>query len=278
MENTEDFFQKVHRKPVKNNNLLLNEKIIISRYYNHPLIKTSSKSARECNGGNMIDPEKLLSKVLAGTIQNKSTKKKKKKKQKKSDNLVGGVLKGLSSGKGLITAIGLGIGAYEILKHKQSHATTVPVNHKQPAPPPPPIPSSPATPPPPRPTQAIDQSTPPPLTGEQTLAILFIQAMVAAAHADGTIDTDEEKIILERIQEQGLEQEEKLFLLNQLHNPKTIKELAADVNDPSIAQALYSVAVSTIVVDTPVERDWLDRFAAALSLSENIKQFIEEDL
>ena len=103
--------------------------------------------------------------------------------------------------------------------------------------------------------------------------------MVAAAHADGTLDEDEESRILEKLQqEQGLDSEEKQFLLAQLHHPRSIEELVTGINQPAVAQTMYSLAVATILIDTPEERQWLDRLASALSLSNNVKRFIEEEL
>ena len=237
----------------------------------------------------MIDAERLLGKVLSGAMSGTGRK---KRRYRKSDDLVGGLLGGLASGKGLVTAIGLGIGAYEILKSKS--AAPVPGSISQqpyssPAPPVPPSPSGGTAAPPPLPPL---QETPPipaavapaapetPTGGDiQDLAVRLIQTMVAAAHADGTLDEEEEKRILEKLSEdQGLNSEEKQFLLAQLHNPKTIGELVAGINQPVVAQTMYSLAVATIVIDTPEERQWLDSLAAALSLSENVKQFIEKDL
>jgi len=245
----------------------------------------------------MIDAEKLLSKVLAGAMQSSTGKKKKKKKRKKSDDLMGGVLGGLTSGKGLVTAIGLGIGAYEILKNKTPATTQgqtppapqTPQNtiQSQAVPPspsaaaPPPLPGSQVTPPAPAwapgtakepPAESISQAA------EQELAVRLIQTMVAAAHADGDLDSDEEMRILEKLQQQGLEKEEKQFLLAQLQHPKGIDELVSDINDPLMAQTMYSLAASTIIVDTAEERQWLDQLASALTLSENVKQFIEKEL
>ncbi len=241
-----------------------------------------------------MDAEKLLRKVLAGAVQGSSGKKKKKKKHKRSDDLMGGVLGGLASGKGLITAIGLGVGAYEILRKKSPPA----VGHT-PAPPPgsnsfsagPPVG---AAVPPPIPRSSPVQAASDPAAGtagrplspaeeesggaEQELALRLIQTMVAAAHADGSMDSGEEQRILAQLQQQGLDQEEKLFLLAQLHHPRTIDELVAGVDEPQVAQAMYSLAASTIVVDTPAERQWLDQLAAALSLSANIQHFIEQEL
>lgn len=235
--------------------------------------------------------------------------------KRKSDDLLGGLLGGLTSGKGLVTAIGLGIGAFEILKNQSAdsggrvsggerhaeHSVPPPIRSQPPAsptssathragtPPPPPIPetlpeqkqpSEKQIPPPPqtphpqkteRPSSAASKSA-------QQLALLLIQTMVAAAHADGQLDQAEEKRILEQIQSQGLSQEEKGFLLAQLHNPLSIQELTNSISNPTLAQTIYSLAVSTIIIDTEQERQWLNELASALSISDEMKRFIEEEL
>jgi len=133
---------------------------------------------------------------------------------------------------------------------------------------PPPLPSQNAAPVPPVPEPIAASGTVEQRSNEeQELAIRLIRVMVAAAHADGRLDEQEEQRILEKLQEQGLSREERLFLLQELHAPKGIAELTAGLNGPMIAQTMYSLAVSTIVVDTVEERQWLDRLAAALSLS-----------
>lgn len=233
----------------------------------------------------MIDAQKLLGKVLQGTLRGGNSKKKGKKKQK-SDALMGGLLGGLSSGKGLVTAIGLGIGAYEILKSKSSPAQP-PVGGPPPAQTVAQFPTDGAT-PPPLPTGS--SSAPPelstgspvpesePASAEQALAVRLIQTMVAAAHADGRLDEAEEQQILEKLQEEGLSSEEKQFLFGQLHNPLSVQALSDGISDPATAQMMYGLAVSTIVIDTAEERAWLDQLAASLGLSENITQFIETEL
>jgi len=234
----------------------------------------------------MIDAEKLLGKVLSGAMQ--STGKKKKKKGKKSDDFLGGLLGGLTSGKGLVTAIGLGVGAYEIYKQQsggsqsQTIAGNVPPQSIPPAPPQPPTPGT----PPPIPGGA---ATPPELPvvqeggkeasgKEQDLAVRLIQTMVAAAHADGELDHEEEIRILEKLQEQGLDKEEKQYVLMQLHAPKSIAELTSGIDNPMVAQTMYSLAASTIVVDTVQEREWLGELGQALNISTAMQSFIEDDL
>ena len=112
---------------------------------------------------------------------------------------------------------------------------------------------------------------------EQDLAVALIQTMVAAAHADGALDREEEGRILEKLQEQGLDKEEKQYILMQLHTPKPISELTRGVDNPMVAQTMYSLAASTIVVDTEQERQWLDDLAKELGISTAMQQFIEEE-
>ena len=99
----------------------------------------------------MFNPEKLLGKIVGEVVSTNGSWGKKGKK-KGSGSLLGG----LASGGGLMTLIGLGVGAYEILKQQgqQAQAGGMP----PPAPPgagttggpPPPPPPAAAAPPPPQ--------------------------------------------------------------------------------------------------------------------------------
>lgn len=231
-----------------------------------------------------MDAEKLLGKILKSAIQGGSSRSKGKKN--KSNDLMGSLFGSLASGKGLVTAIGLGVGAYEILKNSGSnatgsHQTSLPSQSR--ATNPPPLPSKPSA-------QKVTGSPPPlPSSGDraveisaacnpQDIATKCIQTMVAAAHADGRLDEEEEGRILERLQEEGLSVDEKRFILGQLHSPQTIDHLIQGVNDPMVAQTMYSLAVFTIVVDTENERQWLDQLADGLSISGAIRKFLEEEV
>lgn len=233
----------------------------------------------------MIDAEKLLGKVLAGALQ--GNVRKGRKNRRTSDSLVGSLLGSLASGKGLVTAIGLGIGAYEILKQNAGAAAPAVPGRERGGLAPPVIPSAfegagSAMPPPLPGASTASQATPAVAAdhnqpGQQDLAVTLIRTMVAAAHADGRMDQEEERRILEKLQEEGLSRDERQFLLQELHAPHSIDELAAGAGSPIIAQTMYSLAVSAIVVDTPEERQWLDRLAVALSISPAMQQFIEQD-
>lgn len=232
----------------------------------------------------MFDAEKLLSKVVSEVAGSGKGKKKGKKKKKGRSGLVDN----LTTGAGLMTIIGLGVGAYEILKSQSAQQTTPPPRpHPGPATPPPPPPTPGATPTGALPAVPGSRQPSPATAGgsssvaqrgfsNQEMACRMIQVMIAAAHADGTLDAEEEKAVLDRLRDAGLDQEEILFLLDELHKPKSIAELTADIDDPSVAKTMYMLALATIDVDTDAEREWLDQLAGRLGLSTALQRFIEE--
>ena len=215
----------------------------------------------------MFNAEKLLGKIISETLGGGASRKG-----------GGGLMDSLSSGTGLMTAIGLGVGAYEILKEQKGKAV-----------PPPPVPGRV---PPPLPPATGERKTQPPLppptpavgVGEgnmvnresEDIALRMIRVMIAAAHADGVLDANEEKAILERLRGAEFTDEEKMFLLDELHKPKSVAELTADIDDPSTARAMYMVGVAAIEVDTEVEQAWLDDLGGRLGVSPEIRKFIEE--
>lgn len=231
----------------------------------------------------MFNAEQMLGKMLTGALHSGS----------RSSGFGSSLASQLSSGAGLMTLIGLGVGAYEILKGQNSP----PVGGQEIPPPISPA-ATPSSPPPP-PTQPNQiPSVPPPIqppNGNSSvspheqqqrasasqldgpnLALRMIQSMIAAAAADGRIDSEEEAKILQKFQERALSSEEKQVLLQELQNPKSINELTAGIGEPATAQALYSIAVLAITIDTEVERKWLDRFALALHISPEMQRFLED--
>jgi uncharacterized membrane protein YebE (DUF533 family) len=224
----------------------------------------------------MFNAEKLLGQVLGGVLGQGG-------KKKKKSSLLGE----LTSGAGLMTAIGLAVGAYEVLKDKKTGQAPHQGYSTGPAMPPPPpwgqttANMPPAVPPPPPgnfaapvPPAAIVSA--PGDLGSEELARRMIQVMIAAACADGAMDEQEEKAILDKLRETELSQEEKMFMLEELHHPKDIAALTEGITQPSVAKVMYMLAVSAVAVDTDTERTWLDEFARSLGISPAVQKFIEE--
>jgi uncharacterized membrane protein YebE (DUF533 family) len=232
----------------------------------------------------MFNAEQLLGKMMSGMVGSDSGYGYKKHKRHKSGDMISSLTSTLMSGKGLITAIGLGVGAYEILKSSQGTAASASTTFSQPLVSPPPInqgagssaPMATVAPPPlPGGSAPPRQEGSSPAVHDDELALRLIQVMIAASHADGVMDSDEEGKILARLQGQGISQEEKQFVLAEMHDPKPIEYLAAGIKDQRVAQTMYSLAVSAVVVDTAQERAWLDQLGTALSVSEGMRRFIE---
>lgn len=242
----------------------------------------------------MFDAEKLLGKIV-GEVMGSGGKSSK-------------LSSSLGSGSGLMTMIGLGVGAYEILKQKGQQGTTGPMGQAPPPPgggaygagsPPPPPPGAGMAPPSPPPTPASAPTPPSPAAvnwsappapapsapavapsnaapSGSALAVRLIQVMAAAAHADGAMDVDEERAVLDKLRGAELSQEEKMFLLGELHQPKSIDTLVEGITDPGVARTMYMLAVATIDIDTEAERAWLDTLASRLGISVEMKAFLEE--
>ncbi|MBV5318636.1 MAG: DUF533 domain-containing protein [Desulfobulbaceae bacterium] len=232
----------------------------------------------------MFNAEKLLGKIV-GEVMGKGSG---------SHGGSKSMLGSLTSGSGLMTMIGLGVGAFEILKQQQGQQAQPQGMAQTPPPPPGANPFATGTPSPQPPPGGFHPPPPPPMpdaapaaappvsdvtltapTGAD-LAVRLIQVMVAAAHADGVMDQAEERAVLDKLRGVELSQEEKMFLLDELHQPKSIEALTAGINNPSVAKTMYMLAVAAIETDTEAERAWLDQLARQLGLSKQIQAFIEE--
>ena len=225
----------------------------------------------------MFDPERLLGQMLGGSLGGSlgGFGGKRGKKRKHGGGFLGGNAAGKAQlGVGLL---GIAIAAYEHYSQKNA-PSTVPSGH---APPQPPgyghqglgyTPQASAPPPPPPPMRAASQVAPPPppMTAQPEVpnadVVVLIQAMVAAAAADGRIDLDERANILEKASQAGMDEDDLKFLEAELSKPRTADEIAASAR-PDIAQDIYAASVLAIDVDTESEHAYLAKLGDRLGLS-----------
>ena len=103
---------------------------------------------------------------------------------------------------------------------------------------------------------------------------LTIKAMIAAAAADGRIDTAESSAILAQIGTENAEA--RAWLEQQIHNPPTPQTLAAEVgNDPALAAEIY---LASRIVCGDLERKeivYLHELAEALHLDDALVEKLE---
>ncbi len=135
---------------------------------------------------------------------------------------------------------------------------------------PPPPPKMPTPPPPP------PDSPQPEERNEE--AVLLIRAMIAAAHADGQIDAEERKRLLDRFESAGLDNEERAFLLQELLSPADLDTIIRQAATPELAREIYAASLLAIEADTEAEHTYLKTMAQRLAFSEETIQQIHQQL
>ncbi|WP_120496289.1 tellurite resistance TerB family protein [Kiloniella sp. EL199] len=102
----------------------------------------------------------------------------------------------------------------------------------------------------------------------------LVSAMIAAAKADGQIDSAEQDAIFGKIDELGLSNDEKAFLMDQLRRPLDIDSLVALAQNKEQAVELYEASLMAIEVDDPAEQGYLSMFSARLKLEPELVSHI----
>jgi uncharacterized membrane protein YebE (DUF533 family) len=99
------------------------------------------------------------------------------------------------------------------------------------------------------------------------MGLALVQAMISAAKSDGHLDGEESTRIQEQIQQLGLGNEEKGFLLDAMSKPADAAAIARLPKTKEQAAELYVASrVAMGDVDTPQEKAYLDRLIALLDL------------
>lgn len=100
--------------------------------------------------------------------------------------------------------------------------------------------------------------------------LTLLQAMIAAANADGHIDDAERSRIETHMHTIEVGSDARKLIEQELRNPLSIEQLANRVDSPAAASEVY--LLSSLVVDErePVELQYLERLAAALKLPEDL--------
>ena len=110
-------------------------------------------------------------------------------------------------------------------------------------------------------------------------AVLLVQAMVAAAAADGVIDETERSQMTKRAQDAGFDDETRRFLDAELAHPKSLAVIVASASGrPAFATDLYAASCAAITPDTDAERVYLETLARRLGISEEARAEIHKQL
>jgi uncharacterized membrane protein YebE (DUF533 family) len=106
-------------------------------------------------------------------------------------------------------------------------------------------------------------------------AVHYLQAMIAAAFADGRIDPREQERITGSLKQAGLDSEAEAFLADVLNRPPTVEELAQSVSSPQEAVQLYTAARIAVADDSAAEAQFLSSLANALGLDQRLTAQID---
>lgn len=224
----------------------------------------------------MLDPERLLGQMLGGSMGGSFGGKKRKGKG------AGGLLGGMSPTTKAQIGVGLLGVAWAAWDHysKKGAAGATTGTHSSPPPP-----ATPVTAMPPPPPAAMRPPAPPapPATANPVVdqrqrdMLLLVQAMIAAAAADGLIDDQERATILGRAADAGLDSETTSFLSAELDDPKSLAAIVR-MTRPEIAPDVYAASCLAITLDTEAERAWLDTLATRLALEPTRREEIHRQL
>ncbi len=109
-------------------------------------------------------------------------------------------------------------------------------------------------------------------------AVLLLRAMIAAAKADGSIDSDEQTRIFERLGEADLDAESRSFLFEELGKPLDMDGLVRAVDRPELAAEVYAASLLAIEPDSAAEKGYLQMLSARLGLEDGLARQIEAEV
>lgn len=112
-------------------------------------------------------------------------------------------------------------------------------------------------------------------TAAENRGLLLVQAMIAAANADGHIDDNELKAIQKQLADLDLGEDAVAMLQSEFAQPLTPEQLAGQVDSTAAASEIY--LLSSLVVDetNPAECDYLSRLATALQMPIDLVERLE---
>jgi uncharacterized membrane protein YebE (DUF533 family) len=106
-------------------------------------------------------------------------------------------------------------------------------------------------------------------------ATLLIQAMIAAAAADGRIDDGEMTKIMGGFKQAGMDAHAEEFMAQVLNNPPTVDELAEACTSPEQAVQVYTAARLAITPDSGAEAAFLADLAGKLGVDAKLAAHID---
>jgi uncharacterized membrane protein YebE (DUF533 family) len=106
----------------------------------------------------------------------------------------------------------------------------------------------------------------------------LIRAMIAAAKADGAIDTDENKLITQQLDESELNGTASSFLMNEMQQPADPKRIADGIGSNEEAVEVYLASLMVTGAQSETERNYLAELSKALKLEPIFARQLEREV
>lgn len=101
-------------------------------------------------------------------------------------------------------------------------------------------------------------------------SLLLVRAMIAAAMADGHLDPGEQQRIFAQVEHLGLSHAEKGLLLDEMHHPVSLQELASQAQDPALRAEVYAASLLAIDRTAPGANRYLISLARTLEIPRDL--------
>jgi uncharacterized membrane protein YebE (DUF533 family) len=108
------------------------------------------------------------------------------------------------------------------------------------------------------------------------MAELTIRAMLNAAKADGQIDPQEAQRLLGKMQEDGITEEERRFVLGEMQKPMETDAIVRAVPNEQAAAQIYTASLMAIQADTPAEKRYLQELASKLGVNQHAVSYLHQ--
>ena len=110
----------------------------------------------------------------------------------------------------------------------------------------------------------------------EDMATLTIRAMLNAAKADGQIDPQEAQRLLGKMQEDGITEEERQFVLTEMQKPMETDAIVRAVPNQQAAAQIYTASLMAIQVDTDAEQRYLQELASKLGINQYAVNYLHQ--
>jgi uncharacterized membrane protein YebE (DUF533 family) len=110
----------------------------------------------------------------------------------------------------------------------------------------------------------------------EDMATLTIRAMINAAKSDGQIDPQEAQRLVGKMQEDGVTEEERQFVLTEMQKPMETDAIVRAVPNQQAAAQIYTASLMAIQVDTDAEKRYLQELASKLRLNQNAVAYLHQ--